>query len=58
MARELPDSVATVVMDSAHAAFVSGMHVAAVATSAVLAVTAVFVLVNLRRRQDSITAKE
>ncbi|OZD04554.1 MFS transporter [Rhodococcus sp. 06-235-1A] len=58
VARDLPESVATVLMDSAHAAFVSGMHVAAVATAVVLAVTAVFVLVNLRERQDSSTAKE
>lgn len=58
VARELPDSVATVLLDSAHAAFVSGMHVAAVATAVVLAITAVFVLVNLRRRQDSSTTTE
>lgn len=58
VARELPDSVATVLLDSAHAAFVSGMHVAAVATAVVLAITAVFVLVNLRKRQDSSTTTE
>lgn len=57
VARELSDPTATVFLDSAHAAFVSGMHTAAIATACVLAVTAVFVLVNLRDRQDSSTEK-
>ncbi|SNT21839.1 MFS transporter, DHA2 family, multidrug resistance protein [Rhodococcoides kyotonense] len=50
VSRTLPDEAAAVLADSAHLAFVTGMHVASVATAVVLAVTAVVVAVRLRAR--------
>ncbi len=50
VARSLPERAAELLSDSAHAAFVNGMHAASVATAVVLAVTAVAVLVRMRTR--------
>ncbi|MGA9871852.1 MAG: MFS transporter [Rhodococcus sp. (in: high G+C Gram-positive bacteria)] len=48
LGRDLPANVAAVLTDSAHVAFVDGMHVASIATALVLAATAIGVLVKLR----------
>ncbi|MEV0948781.1 MFS transporter [Rhodococcus sp. NPDC049939] len=51
-AQHLPETASTVFLESAQTAFVAGMHVAAVATAAILFVTAILVLRLLRSRQD------
>ncbi|MDJ0393115.1 MFS transporter [Rhodococcus sp. G-MC3] len=49
VARSLPTEVGAALTDSAHAAFVTGMHAASAATAVVMAATAVVVAVRLRR---------
>ncbi|WP_110470680.1 MFS transporter [Williamsia limnetica] len=48
VAADLPMKASAALTDSANAAFVSGMHVASIATAAVLALSAVLVYVRLR----------
>jgi DHA2 family multidrug resistance protein-like MFS transporter len=48
VAADLPLKASAALTDSANAAFVSGMHVASIATAAVLALSAVLVYVRLR----------
>lgn len=50
VAADLPVEPATALLDSAHSAFVTGMHAASVATAVVLAVSAALVYVRLRPR--------
>ncbi len=50
VAHDLPAEFGAALTDSAHAAFVNGMHAASAATALVMAVTAVIVVVRLRRR--------
>ena len=50
LARTLPDNVGDALADSAHAAFVDGMHAASIATAVAMAFTAIVVLVRLRRQ--------
>ncbi|OZE95673.1 MFS transporter [Rhodococcoides fascians] len=50
VARDLPAELGTALTESAHAAFVQGMHTASLATAAVLAATAVYVVLRLHRK--------
>ncbi|NIL74521.1 Antiseptic resistance protein [Rhodococcus sp. B10] len=50
VSRNLPEQAAALLADSAHTAFVTGMHVASVATAVLLALTAIVVAVRLRTR--------
>ena len=51
VAEDLPADIGAALTASAHDAFVTGMHVAAIATAVVMAATAIGVLVRLRPRR-------